>query len=119
MSESQHIRIAQTGETDALQAARAFQAFVAQPEMGLVIFFCSSAYDLNVLGDEIHRLFGDTAVIGCTTAGEIGPARYSERGLTGASLAREACTAVTQRLAACMAGTSPCRARWERGRRSG
>lgn len=99
MSESQHIRIAQTREPDARLAARAFHAAVAQPDIGLVIFFCSSDYDLNALSDEIHCLFGDTPVIGCTTAGEIGPVGYIEQGLTGASLAKEACTVVTQLLA--------------------
>ena len=98
MIETQAIRTAQTEEPDARQAARTFHAAVAQRDMALVIFFCSSDYDLDALGGEMHRLFGDMPVIGCTAAGEFGPAGYSVRGLTGASLGAGACTAVTQAL---------------------
>jgi hypothetical protein len=53
--------------------------------MELVIFFCSSEYDLEVLAEEMNRLFAGVHVVGCTTAGEIGPAGYLQHSLTGAS----------------------------------
>ncbi|HJW56840.1 MAG TPA: nitric oxide-sensing protein NosP [Burkholderiaceae bacterium] len=96
MTATQPIRIAQTGETDARLAAQAFHAAVAQADMALVIFFCSSDYDLGVLGAEMHRLFGGTPVIGCTGAGEFGPIGYCEHGISGASFASGAFTVVTQ-----------------------
>lgn len=96
MPETQTIRIAQVGETDAYLAAQAFHAAVAQPDMALVMFFCSSDYDLDTLGAEMQRLFGDTPVIGCTAAGAFGPLGYGEDGLSGASVASSVCTAVTQ-----------------------
>ncbi len=80
---------------DSREAVREFHASVAQPEMGLVIFFCSARYDLKVLGSEIARVFGDTPVIGCTAAGEFGPAGYGMYSLAGASFAKGAFTAVT------------------------
>ncbi len=79
------IRRAQSCSTDARQAAREFHAGVTQPDMALVIFFCSSEYDLKVLAEEMSCLFTGVQIAGCTTAGEIGPAGYREHSLTGAS----------------------------------
>ncbi len=52
------IRRAQSCATDPREAVCEFHAAVAQPEMALVIFFCSSEYDLEVLAGEMRRLFG-------------------------------------------------------------
>ncbi len=79
------IRRAQSCVTDTREAVREFHAGVAQPDMELVIFFCSSEYDLKVLAEEMRCLFAGVQVVGCTTAGEIGPAGYREHSLTGAS----------------------------------
>ena len=83
-----HIQTAQSRSKNALIAAREFHARVAQPDMGMVIFFCSNQYDLAVLGAELNRLFYPTPLVGCTTAGEIGPGAYCEFSLTGASFPR-------------------------------
>ncbi|MEN9478658.1 MAG: hypothetical protein RLZZ298_53 [Pseudomonadota bacterium] len=85
MDEQAGIRRAQSGAADARDAVCEFHAAVVQPDIALVIFFCSSAYDLNVLAEEMGRLFAGVLVIGCTTAGEIGPAGYLEYSLSGAS----------------------------------
>jgi len=79
------IRFAQSATLDAREAAREFHAAVGQPDMAFVIFFCSSEYDLEALAEEMRRLFAAVQVVGCTTAGEIGPGGYGERSLTGAS----------------------------------
>ena len=71
--------------TDARLAAAELYAAIAQPEMALVLFFCSCRYDLEVLGAELNRLFGETPLMGCTTAGEIGPSGLSDDMLVGAS----------------------------------
>ncbi len=76
---------AQSCVTDPREAVREFHAAVTQPNMALVLFFCSSRYDLEVLAEEMKRLFAGVQVVGCTTAGEIGPAGYREHTLTGAS----------------------------------
>lgn len=67
-------------------AAELFDA-ITQPEMALVIFYCSNEYDLEALGPELKNLFGNTLVIGCTTAGEIGPAGYLRGSISGVSIA--------------------------------
>ena len=91
----QNIRMAQSCATEARQAVQEFQAAVAQPDMELVIFFCSSEYDLDVLAAEMNRLFAGIQVVGCTTAGEIGPAGYRTHSLTGVSFPAGSCVAVS------------------------
>ena len=90
-------RRAHTRATEARQAAREFHAGVVQPDMALVIFFCSSAYDLDALADELKRLFGDVPLVGCTTAGEIGPGGYCGHSLSGVSFPSTACVAAVGR----------------------
>lgn len=90
----QKIRLAQSCASDARQAAKEFHAAVKQENMELVIFFCSSKYDLDVLAEEMNRLFAGTQVVGCTTSGEIGPSGYRSHSLTGASFPTESCVAV-------------------------
>ncbi|MEI8172613.1 MAG: nitric oxide-sensing protein NosP [Deltaproteobacteria bacterium] len=91
----QNIRMAQSCATEARQAAEEFHTAVAQPNMELVIFFCSSEYDLDVLAAEMNRLFAGIHVVGCTTAGEIGPAGYRQHSLSGASFPAGSCVAVS------------------------
>ena len=79
---------------DAQAAVAEFASQVRQPETALVLFFCSSSYDLPALAAEMNRRFAGIAVIGCTTAGEIGPAGYRDHSLSGMSFPAGACTAV-------------------------
>lgn len=77
----------QSCAADEADAVREFHTAVAQPAMELVIFFCASSYDLERLASEMALRFGSVRVVGCTTAGEIGPAGMRDRGLVGASFA--------------------------------
>ena len=95
MSTRQQIRTSQSCAADARDAVREFHAEVTQPDMVLVVFFCAIEYDLDEVADEMKRLFGDTPVVGCTTAGEIGPAGYRGQSLAGASFAAGSVSAVT------------------------
>lgn len=91
----QNIRMAQSCATEARRAGEEFHAAVAQPDMELVIFFCSSEYDLDVLAAEMNRLFAGIQVVGCTTAGEIGPAGYCQHSLSGVGFPKGSCVAVS------------------------
>ncbi len=71
---------------DAATAARELHAAIYDEHAVLTVFYCSPSYDLDALGKAIRDLFGDSAVIGCTTAGEITPLGYLEGALTGVSL---------------------------------
>lgn len=98
MAEDESIRTAHSRHPDARQAVRELHAALSGGELSLVLFFCSSKYDLDALADEMNRLFGRTPVVGCTTAGEIGPAGYLDHSLTGVAIPAAVCTAVSQRL---------------------
>lgn len=79
------IRISQSCASDVRKAVAEFHAGVAQPDTELVMFFCSSEYDLDMLAGEMRRLFSGIPVIGCTTSGEFGPAGYRSHSIAGAS----------------------------------
>lgn len=92
---AQGIRVAQSRATEARQAAREFHAAVLQPDTQLVIFFCSSKYRLDDLEQELASLFAGVQLVGCTTAGEIGPAGYHQHSLSGASFGSSHFSAVS------------------------
>lgn len=91
------IRRAQSSAVDPREAVRDFHGAVAQPEMALVIFFCSE-YNLEVIAEEMRHLFEGIQVVGCTTAGEIGPAGYRTHSISGASFPTGSFAAVSSRL---------------------
>lgn len=91
----QNIRIAQSQATEAKKAIEEFHKAVRQPTMELVLFFCSSEYDLDIITAEMNRLFAGIQVVGCTTAGEIGPEGYLSHSLSGASFPTGSCVAVS------------------------
>jgi len=81
--------------TDPRLAVAELHEAIAQPKAALVVFFCSSHFDLDALAGEFNSRFHDVPVIGCTTAGEIGPAGYRSRTLTGFSIPTRGFTAST------------------------
>jgi hypothetical protein len=92
------ILTAQSCATDAREAVREFHAAVAQPDTALVLFFCSKAYDLDELAEEMALQFEGVQVVGCTTAGEIGPEGCMEHSISGASLAKSHFAAASGRI---------------------
>jgi len=71
---------------DPREAVTELAAQVMQPSMSLVAFFCSPAYDLEQIDEEIRAQFPAVQVIGCTTAGEITQDGYKENSISGFSL---------------------------------
>jgi hypothetical protein len=59
-----------------------------------VIFFCSADHDLPRVAAAMNGLFGETLVIGCSTAGEITPQGYGRRSITAIGLSRRHFAAV-------------------------
>lgn len=80
-----HILTGHSISKDPREAVRELHAHIWHPDLSLVIFFCSSHYDLNAISSEINILFPNVCVIGCTTTGEIGPSGYLDYSLSGAS----------------------------------
>jgi len=90
MSTSELMRRGHSCAADAREAVAELSAQVAQPEMAAVLFFCSTIYDPDALAEEMNRRFPGVLVVGCTTAGEIGPAGYLEHSLSGMSFSARA-----------------------------
>lgn len=91
------IRRGASTSTDPATAARELFESLDQPETCLVLFYCAPDYDLDTLGAELRKRFGDTRVVGCTTAGEITPHGYLRGALTGLSIAGAGFRIVTER----------------------
>lgn len=82
------LRRAVSHAADPALAARELHRALAGPDTALVLLFCSPEYASADFAGEIRRLFADICVVGCTTAGEIGPEGYQENSVTGVSFAR-------------------------------
>lgn len=95
MSARQLVRTSQSCATDPREAVREFHAGVAQQDMALVVFFCSSSYELDAVAREMNRCFEGVPVVGCTTAGEFGPGGYVKNSISGASFPAGTCAVVT------------------------
>ncbi len=80
------IRKAYSVDPDATRAARELYQSLADTDAAMVMFFCCVEYDLKSLSGALSELFGDTPVVGCTTAGEISPAGYMQNSITAFSL---------------------------------
>lgn len=97
-SREDSIRTGQSNENDPVVAVRELHEQLGRPDTELVVFFCSVDYDLDVIAHEINRVFAGVTVVGCTTAGEIGPLGYLDGGLSGFSLPSSNFTAVAGRV---------------------
>ena len=70
---------------NAAQAVAELHSQIAREDAALNVFFASSKLDRKALGEAIRERFGSQPVIGCTTAGEIGPEGYRNGSITGFS----------------------------------
>jgi hypothetical protein len=80
---------------DASAAAAELATKLALTDAGLVIFFCSPSYDRDELSGELAGRFGDAQLVGCTTAGELGPAGFKDRGISGVGFSSRCCAAAS------------------------
>jgi hypothetical protein len=92
------IRIGHSRATDPTAAVAELRRAIFEPNAELVIFFCAPTYDLSELCAQLNRQFAGAVVVGCTTAGEIGPAGYLQAGIVAVSLRHEACAGVVERI---------------------
>lgn len=73
-----------------LDAAHELAGLLAPAPGGLSVVFASSRFAPDDLTCALRDAFGEAPLIGCTTAGEIGPEGYQEGSLTGASFGADA-----------------------------
>lgn len=100
MSEPERLRVRRgaTRAVDEAQAVREMREAVYQPDAALTIFHSSPHYSPDVLAEELRRAFGDQVVIGCTSAGEIGPDGYLNGGISAVSIASAELSVITRTL---------------------
>jgi len=82
------VRIGFSAQSAPAAAAAELRVQISHEQAGLALAFVSSRYDCDALAPHLRREFGDLPLIGCTTAGEIGPLGYMEDGISGLSLGR-------------------------------
>jgi hypothetical protein len=76
-------------------AVEELYASIHRDDSEMVLFYCSSRYDLPRLAEAMKKYFpGQT--LGCTTAGELSSYGFTEHSLTGASLSSKAVRARTR-----------------------
>ncbi len=85
MSSQLQIKTASIHTQDSRQAVKQLAEAISQEGMQLVIFFCSSQYDLTTVAQQIKKSFNCPA-IGCSSAGEITSAGYQQNTLIGMSI---------------------------------
>lgn len=71
-----------SNQLDPHTAAKELYESFAEAELAQIVFFCSNDHDFDRLADELNEYFPDTAMVGCTTAGEISPLGYCEGSIT-------------------------------------
>ncbi len=86
---------ARSAHPDPHAASKELAAALYRPGMELLIFFCSSLYDLDALAAAINGDFPGVAALGCTTAGEIAPSGYGKHGMVGLGFYAGEATAAT------------------------
>lgn len=75
-------RTAVSYQRDPIAAARELSASLMGDGLGFVLFFCSTEYDLQSLGQALDQEFSGIQLAGCTTAGEITPDGYGQGCIT-------------------------------------
>jgi hypothetical protein len=65
------IRVAQSTATQPATIAQQLRGQLGQSNTRLVLYFASSQHHQTELAKTMHEAFGDTTLVGCTTAGEI------------------------------------------------
>ena len=89
LSAGPRVRQGSSCQASADVAVRELAEAIDQPDIGLIIVFVSINFDLDQLASALITRFGTVTVIGCTTAGEIGPSGSLEGSLSGVSIHKD------------------------------
>ncbi len=76
-------------DPDVVAAAEQLYRDLRGQPLSLVLFFCATQYDLELLSKALKQRFGDIPLVGCTSAGEISPAGYTHGSITAIGFAAE------------------------------
>lgn len=89
LPDAPRVRTASSRQTEPEAAVRELAAALDQPDIGLVMVFASTAFDLQQLGAALAGRFPGATLVGCSSAGEIGPGGYLDDSLAGVSIHRD------------------------------
>lgn len=81
------LRTASTSVRNEQEAAASLRQQLDWTELGFVLFFCSTEYDLSALASALQQQFRDVPVAGCTSAGEITAQGYGQGCVTAIGFA--------------------------------
>ncbi|HNX71088.1 nitric oxide-sensing protein NosP [Rivihabitans pingtungensis] len=98
MNFAPRVRRGHTTLADVDAAVDELHAQLDQADSTLVLIFASPDYPPEALAAALNRRFADTLVVGCTTAGEIGPGGYQHHSISAVSFAAPDFCAVAQRI---------------------
>jgi len=73
--------IAVSKSIDVLEASKEIQQQLNHPDINFVLFYCSSAYQLDELAAAMTQGLDNIDIVGCTTAGEISPNGYGKKSI--------------------------------------
>ena len=96
--ESLSVRQGVSLSSNEAEAVRELHAAIFQPDAQLTLFYCSPSYDRDRLGAALREAFGNQVIVGCTTAGEIGPTGYTSGGISGVSIASSELSLICRRM---------------------
>ncbi len=94
------IDIAHSANPNPHEACASLAKTLYRPGMELLLFFCSSHYDLDALAEALNRDFPGVQMLGCTTAGEIAPSGYGSHGMAAIGFSGAEVKAATGRIEA-------------------
>jgi hypothetical protein len=95
---NQDIKFGKSSSSDPRIAINQFLDQTNPETSALTVFFCSSEFDVGEIGDELSHRGREAQIIGCTSAGEISPAGYSDGTITGFSLPTEGFSSVSVKI---------------------
>lgn len=96
--DSSPIRRAVTMASGTDTAVRELRRGLTGPDLALVVLFCAPEYATDAFARAVSAAFPGVPVVGCTSAGEIGPSGYVDNAVVGISFARPAFEAVAARI---------------------
>ncbi len=88
MAEAVHRAAATTA--DPAEAAARLIAGLGAWDPALVLFFCAPRFAVPAFAEPLARAFPQSCVVGCTSAGEIGPDGYADDSVTAVAFERAA-----------------------------
>lgn len=77
-----------SNQSDPFVAAAELRQQLRFDDLGFVLFFCSTEYDLEQLAEAMNFAFPDITLAGCTTAGEITSEGYAQGAISAIGFSR-------------------------------